>query len=626
MNALLALIARLAEANLITEEVAADLTTRLEAVEPIDADTIEGVATSDDTAEAEVAAIAALGNAEPELLDEVQATLRSVGEQPAASVADLVECADWVAGLGFVTDTQDEIARHDAEEREAVLARLAPPAAEASNEGGDEGDGDGGDEAPVEPTAETPPEGEAAPEDAPVAEPVMAAGIPARPRAGAIGQRRGTPTPPPDTRPARQFLRLSPLGDPISEHEIPEDQFVAAVEAALDSFKGGRAVDERFIKLGRLRGPDYPEERRLGRDPHRNGEIVTEQLDAWREEARRATSPAEAVQRAITASGGICAPVQPLYDYMGVGTTRRPVRDFLPSFNAERGGISWRTPLKLSSFGTPTVNSTTSGVTQWTAANDLSPSDPSTKVVFTVPCPSTNEKQIYAIVARVKHGNFMAMYDPETIANAVRLQEIAQARIADRALLTGIDAGSVVIDELANQLGASRDVLNVLDRLAVAERRRQRMEDNEVIDLIGPSWVRNAMIADRVEEIPGASTDQFRRAASDVDAEFSVRGFRVAWEIDGDMFASQSANTDPSPFPNRATFRMFDQGHHVRLDGGRLDFGIERSPTLNDTNDAQFGSEEMENVASRGIFSYKINLAICVSGATASTVQTGCAS
>ena len=44
--------------------------------------------------------------------------------------------------------------------------------------------------------------------------------------------------------------------------------------------------------------------------------------------------------RALVASGGLCAPLTPLYDIPDFAVNDRPVRDSLPSFQAERGGIS----------------------------------------------------------------------------------------------------------------------------------------------------------------------------------------------------------------------------------------------------------------------------------------------
>jgi len=52
--------------------------------------------------------------------------------------------------------------------------------------------------------------------------------------------------------------------------------------------------------------------------------------------------------QALVASGGFCAPLQPLYTMPNLATNARPVRDALPSFRAERGGINVPAPTTVS--------------------------------------------------------------------------------------------------------------------------------------------------------------------------------------------------------------------------------------------------------------------------------------
>lgn len=41
----------------------------------------------------------------------------------------------------------------------------------------------------------------------------------------------------------------------------------------------------------------------------------------------------------IVSGGGLCAPLTPIYEFPDWSPSARPVRDALPSFEAERGGI-----------------------------------------------------------------------------------------------------------------------------------------------------------------------------------------------------------------------------------------------------------------------------------------------
>ena len=44
--------------------------------------------------------------------------------------------------------------------------------------------------------------------------------------------------------------------------------------------------------------------------------------------------------QALVASGGLCAPLEPIYWMPNFASTARPVRDALPSFRADRGGVN----------------------------------------------------------------------------------------------------------------------------------------------------------------------------------------------------------------------------------------------------------------------------------------------
>lgn len=43
--------------------------------------------------------------------------------------------------------------------------------------------------------------------------------------------------------------------------------------------------------------------------------------------------------RSLTASGGLCAPLSPIYSLPSFPMDSQPIRDALPGFTAERGGV-----------------------------------------------------------------------------------------------------------------------------------------------------------------------------------------------------------------------------------------------------------------------------------------------
>jgi hypothetical protein len=118
------------------------------------------------------------------------------------------------------------------------------------------------------------------------------------------------------------------------------------------------AMAKRLHGLRRVNGGDgeqhivasistqFPEARTLNQDAQANWDKV-----------QAVVGP-----EALVASGGHQAPFEVKYDIFGLGSAVRPVRDSLPRFQADRGGIRYITPPVLSSYA--------SAVGVWTAAND----------------------------------------------------------------------------------------------------------------------------------------------------------------------------------------------------------------------------------------------------------------
>lgn len=636
MNELLELLAEIARLGLIDQDRVDDLTTRLGEVEPVADDEVDWTGTSDDddVRTREVAGLVAYGNADPALLAETREALREAANHDDATRDVILGIAEQHERIQFVEAVGEEIAASEQAEIDAARALLNGSADADAGDGDDDGSDDGDDGGDDPGDGDEPADGGDAGAQADRQPELVASGGQAivRPRAGQIGQRVRSRGQNPaagregDLAGDRSVYRLlTPVGERGMGEMLTPGEFAEAFSERLGDLGGNTSGDGQFLRFGRV-SVEYPEDRRLGMDPVANGRMIQETLANAREEARGQRNALEAI-RVLTASGGICAPPVPLYDYAQVGDDGRPVRAFLTTFDANRGGITWRTAPTLASIGA--VDTTDSGITIWTAANDIDPGSdgPATKLVLTVDCPDVVSASIYGVATRMRHGQLMAMYDPETIENRIHLQNVATASIAEARLLSFINAASrqVAVPEVVT--GFARDFLNAIDRLATAERDRQRMADTDIIEMLAPHWVRTAIRQDLVLELPGSPSDRLNTANEMIDSWFTARGLRVGWFRDSQNFGAQAGSgADLVAFPDSVKVYMFDQGHHVLLDGGRLDIGVERSPALNDTNDVQTMSEFFETVASRGIFSYAMTVPLCISGATAGTVDTSCGS
>lgn len=247
------------------------------------------------------------------------------------------------------------------------------------------------------------------------------------------------------------------------------------------------------------------------------------------EELLNRLSSFDTTPTSITAAGGLCAPVNNYYAQMVIAGAERPVRDALANFTADRGGIRYVPPPKLSSI--------TSGVGTVTAAQDLAGGSPATKSCFTVTCNTITEVDITAVYNCLTFGNFGARAFPEQVEAWVQLALALQARTAEQLLLDGIAAASTSVTT-AGLVGAGREVLARLGQAAAGYRSRNRMAHDAPLRVLLPGWVLSMVKADLVRSFtdePGLIdlTDQI------VEGWFADRHLNVTWYLDSKTGGAQ---------------------------------------------------------------------------------------
>ena len=93
-------------------------------------------------------------------------------------------------------------------------------------------------------------------------------------------------------------------------------------------------------------------------------------------------------------------------------TADRPLRDGLPAFQADRGGVRFVTPPDI---GEPHLQATASGAGTatevWTEATDASPAG-ATKPVYTYACGAEQLVYVNAIPSRIQFGNMLGRLAP----------------------------------------------------------------------------------------------------------------------------------------------------------------------------------------------------------------------
>ena len=374
----------------------------------------------------------------------------------------------------------------------------------------------------------------------------------------------------------------------------------------MDNMKDvAQAFEKRIHALRRVNGGDgeqhivasiatqYPEDRTLTQDAESNWAKV-----------QAVTGP-----EALVASGGHSAPFEVKYDIFGLGTTARPLRDALPKFQADRGGIRFVTPPVLSSYA--------NAVGIWTAANDSAETpNPASKLSLTVTAAGENTVATDAVTLQLQFGNLMSRAYPELIARHNELGLIQHAREAEGQILTRLTALSTAVTS-TSLIGVARDFLVQLGRAAANYRGRHRLEADAPLRVIAPFWIKDAMVADLAIAAPGDNT---LNAAAEIDGYIASRNINITYHID-DFTTAQSAAA-MNEFADTFVWYMFAEGSFLFLDGGTLDLGVIRDSTLVGTNDYKMFVETFEGVAKVGVEGLVVTSTISVNGVAAALRDT----
>jgi hypothetical protein len=368
-----------------------------------------------------------------------------------------------------------------------------------------------------------------------------------------------------------------------------------------------QAMEKRLHSLRRVNGGDgeqhivasfsttYAEDRFLGTDAEANSAKI-ESLSA----------------QALVASGGHGAPVETKYDIFGLGsTTVRPVRDSLPKFQADRGGIRFVTAPSFAS------GDYADAVGVWTAAVDATPGG-ATKESLTVVAAAENTAVTDAVTLQLQFGNLMTRAYPELIARHNELALVAHARAGEVDLLTKIAAGSTAVTS-GTILGFGRDFLVSVRKAAVAYRSRHRIAQTTTLKALIPDWVYDAMASDLAVSMPGDSTLAVGRA--EIEGYLSGSNVTLVGSPDMTYFGAQGAAA-LLEFPDSFDWFLFAEGTFLFLDGGSLDLGIIRDSSLVGTNDYKMFVETFEGIAKVGIESLKITQTVNINGSAAALRDT----
>jgi hypothetical protein len=451
------------------------------------------------------------------------------------------------------------------------------------------------------------------------------------PTPGRMAAVRGRARPSPDAQPSANGVTVrAELG---ARHIAPGAALTSSAELgellceALEQLNDG-GPQRRSLRCARATW-DLPPERRLG---HTDAAGNMAKIAAICEPA------------AVLASGGVCLPVNVDYSVPVWSTSDRPLRDGLPAFQADRGGVRYISPPDI---GVPSLQATASGAgtatSVWSEATDASPAG-ATKPVWVVACGSEQLVYVNAIPTRVQFGNMQGRFAPEQVAANTEQAISVAAREAELELLTTMYGGSKQVKP-EQYLGATRDLLASVDLLVSQYRYSHRIPKTAAFTAVFPDWARDVIRADMAREIGHDNAGMVNvLAVSDaqIDGWFAERNVNVIWTLDGlkagtygtggsaitnQFFPLLGTNAPEPQWPGETSdgsfmlsWLLYVEGSYQFLDGGRLDLGVVRDSTLDATNDYETFVETFETVAFRGLEAYQVQSTILPNGGTAGTV------
>ena len=293
---------------------------------------------------------------------------------------------------------------------------------------------------------------------------------------------------------------------------------------------------------------------------------------------------------ALVASGGLCAPLTPIYSMPNFATEAEPVWDSLPVFRAARGGVNVPTPTYIADIET--------AISSISESEDAQGGTFATKSCQALDCPDYTETAVQIFAHCREYGNLNARAWPEKIAHENALTMAALARTSEGFILDRIKSFFPNVTNGATTLGSLIFLVEAIVQARFGIIGRLRMPRTTRFRAVMPYWVPDMLALDTIQN----PFDRFKSEGSLVEY---LRGlyidpvFYLDTPSDGDTQlpdSSQAAGVQDE-LPATVQWAIYPDGAVLGVDSGSLELGIVRDSTLNSTNDFQVFGERFRNVA-----------------------------
>lgn len=301
--------------------------------------------------------------------------------------------------------------------------------------------------------------------------------------------------------------------------------------------------------------------------------------EAW------AVMQAAADPTALVAAGGWCSPSEISYDFYNI-VAQDGALD-LPTTGIRRGGLRWPTSPSFGDLASST------GLWHWTETQDIAAAtgtaQSGTKTCARVPCAAFNEARLEGEGICITAGNLTTDAWPEQIANFMRLVNAAHFHRVNSFFINAVISGSTAVTLTQTNSSPSTDILSGVEHQVWDIRTKYAMADNDVLEVVFPSWVKGLIRADISRRNGLDSPDSaFMVTDAMIASWFTQRYVRVQFVQDFDVRGSNQFGQSSAlntAWPATIRFLIYPAGTWLRGNGLSLDLGIVRDSTLNATND-----------------------------------------
>ncbi len=327
-----------------------------------------------------------------------------------------------------------------------------------------------------------------------------------------------------------------------------------------EEFADFRDLSVALLERARNIRPDSDDKFKVARAPARFGEGM-QLTDSWMDNMAALTNPELTAQ--------LCAPFTPIYDLACENSLARPVKASLATF-----GTDQRMGVKV--YPSPTLSQITTGVGQWTAADDANPAALKSECARIV-CGTPVDFTMYGVYRCITIQNMLQMSFPELVAAWVNRLGAAHARLAEILILEAMSANTVTLFGEHVGFNANVSVVRVLLQYLTNYREIQRWEDGEM-----DVWLhRGIMTALKADQIARRNTSgDVLRVPTDgeINALFTNAGFTPHWFLDRPSWVTPipafATGGKLADFPRNIEMLVAPRGKYALMDRGELNIGV----------------------------------------------------